>query len=201
MAEIPKSIHTKFGNASINKNGYYAIHSNEKGNKGKRLHRLIFEDFYNINLNEEFPDGIVIHHLNGDKTCNEIWNLVPMTNSEHSSIHKFPHTEETKKKISEAHKGKKMGKNTMKTLINKSKALNTTGYFRVIIVNKPGAKQGFLWAYNYYCGNNYYKKITSTSLKKLKEKVIARGFEWFVINAEKAFKTCAEYNYNYEELV
>ena len=199
--ETAPSISTKFGNASVDRNGYYVIHSNEKGNRGKKLHRLIFEDFYDIKLDEEFPEGIVIHHLNGDKLCNEIWNLVPMTHAEHSSIHCFPHTEETKRKLSEAHKGKKIGKNSMETLIKKSKAVNSTGYFRVIKIDKPGTKQGFLWVYGYYCGNNRYRKITSVSLKKLKEKVLEGGFEWFVIEEEKARQTCEEYNYNFYDLI
>lgn len=31
-------------------------------------HRIIFENFYNIKI----PNGYVIHHINGNKLCNEI---------------------------------------------------------------------------------------------------------------------------------
>lgn len=98
-------IQTKFGNARLNKDGYYMISSGKF--KGKLLHRLIFEDFYQSDLNKEFPEGVVIHHINGDKTCNEIWNLVPMTNGEHTSVHKkgSKHSEEAKRKMSEKAKG------------------------------------------------------------------------------------------------
>lgn len=200
--KVASSIQTKFGNASIDKNGYYIIHSNEKGNRGKKLHRLIFEDFFNIDLNEEFPEGVVIHHNDGNKLNNEVWNLIPMSNSEHSSIHSFPHTAETKKHLSEVKKGKKTGKNSKQTLINKSKAVNPTGYFRVTIIPKIGTKQGFLWAYGYYDrDSNKYKRITSVSLKKLRERVLSKGLDWVIVNKNKAIKTCNKYDYNLNELM
>ena len=100
-------IQTKFGNATLNNNGYYRITTNEKKNKGKLLHRVIFEDFYQCDLDEMFPEGVIIHYINGDKTCNEIWNLMPMTNEDHVSMHNtgFKHSEETKRKISKINKG------------------------------------------------------------------------------------------------
>lgn len=200
--KVAPSIQTKFGNASVDKNGYYIIHSNEKENKGKKLHRLIFEDFYNINLNKEFPEGVVIHHNDGNKLNNEIWNLIPMSNSEHSSIHSFPHTDETKKHLSEIKKGKKIGRNSKQTLINKSKAVNPTGYFRVTIIPKLGTKQGFLWLYEFYDGDEEkYKRITSVSLKKLKEKVLAKGLDWLIVDENKAIKTCNKHNYDPTELM
>lgn len=127
-------LHTKFGTAIIN-NGYYTISSIKEGNRAKRLHRLIWADFYGC----EIPKGYVIHHKNGIKTDNCILNLQLMRDSDHKSFHnagenhnfygkhhsektkqkisnaikgeKHPwwgkhHTEETKRKISKAHKGK-----------------------------------------------------------------------------------------------
>lgn len=76
-------IETKFGKANINNNGYYVIVSSKEGNFQKLLHRLIIEDFYNICL----PDDWVVHHDDGNKTNNEIWNLIPMPRSEHSHMH------------------------------------------------------------------------------------------------------------------
>lgn len=49
---------TKFGSASINHNGYYQIKSIVEGNRGKLLHRLIYEDFWNVSL----PEEIGVHH-------------------------------------------------------------------------------------------------------------------------------------------
>ena len=73
---------TEFGRAKVKK-GYYTITSKKEGNYNKLLHRLIFEDFYKIKL----PSHIIIHHEYRNKLNNEIWNLVPMTNSEHLKIH------------------------------------------------------------------------------------------------------------------
>ena len=79
---------TKYGSAGLRPDGYYVIRSRKEGNRGKLLHRLIFEDFYQCDLNEVFPEGVVIHHVDEDKTNNEIWNLIPLTNAEHTAIHK-----------------------------------------------------------------------------------------------------------------
>jgi hypothetical protein len=93
------TIKTKFGNASIDDYGYYRVHSNEKGNRGKRLHILIFEDFYKFKI----PKGYLIHHKNGDKLNNCILNLQLLSKKEHSALHKP--SEETKQKMSNAHQG------------------------------------------------------------------------------------------------
>ena len=93
-------IQTKYGTASLNDKGYYRIHSNEKGNRGKYLHRLIFEDFYG-----QIPKGFFIHHKNGNPLDNCILNLQMLRNKEHSSLH--TPSEETKKKMSESQRGDK----------------------------------------------------------------------------------------------
>lgn len=76
-------IQTNFGIAGISTDGYYRISSIKEGNFKKLLHRLIFEDYYQIKL----PDDWIIHHEDGNKLNNEIWNLVPMTRAEHAAIH------------------------------------------------------------------------------------------------------------------
>jgi len=131
-------LETKFGTAKIGQNGYYKISSGKEGNGGKFLHRLIVEDFYNTTL----PDDWVVHHDDGDRTNNEIWNLIPMPRSEHASMHnkgkegiwKGKHlpkqmreniskankgkivSEETRRKISEKNKGKKRSKEYIQKL-------------------------------------------------------------------------------------
>ena len=50
-------LHTKFGIAKVDRE-YFRISSSKEGNYQKYLHRLIFEDFYGI----EVPDGFVVHH-------------------------------------------------------------------------------------------------------------------------------------------
>jgi len=173
------TIKTKYGNASVDEQGYYVIHSNEKGNRGKKLHRLIFEEFYNIKL----PSDIDIHHEDGNRLNNEIWNLIPMPHGEHSSIHKCVHTEEFKQKLSEKMRGENHPqygtKNSKETLIKRSKALNSTGYFRVMKIKRERTKQGFTWLYSYYDENGKRKRITNVSFKKLEEKVKSKGLEWY----------------------
>ena len=69
------TIQTKYGTARISRDGYFRIISGKEGNYGKHLHRLIFEDFYKIKL----PKHIQIHHDDGDKLNNNIWNLIPLS--------------------------------------------------------------------------------------------------------------------------
>lgn len=181
------TLKTKFGSAKLNNKGYYIITSRQEGNNGKLLHRLIFEDFYNISLDEEFPDGVVIHHNDMDKTNNEIWNLVPMTHEEHMRIHmvgegnpmKNGHDIPTCKKI--------------------SRVKNSTGFFRVYKYFDSTCKQGFIFRYSYF-ENDKRKVIGRVNLLKLKEAVISHGLEWFVLDIVLAKKTCEENGVDYNDL-
>ena len=156
---VAEVLSTKFGNAKINTTGYYLITSRNEGNNGKLLHRLIFEDYYNINLDEEFPEGVIIHHNDGNKTNNEIWNLIPMTHEEHMTIHmtgeKNPmvkgHTLDSCKKISASH--------------------TSTGFFRVYKYPDTSCKQGFIFRYS-YSDNGKRIVIGRVNISKLKEIVI-----------------------------
>lgn len=64
-------------------NGYRMIY---KPNKGKYIyeHRLIWEEFYKVCL---LP-WIHIHHKDGNRSNNNIFNLQPLYNKYHISIHK-----------------------------------------------------------------------------------------------------------------
>lgn len=73
---------TKFGNAIPNSYGHYVITGGKY--RGKRLHRLVYEDYYNIKI----PDDYDIHHIDEDKSNNSIDNLVLMTHEEHTILHK-----------------------------------------------------------------------------------------------------------------
>ena len=114
----------------------------------------------------------------------------------------FNHTEETKRKLSNANKGKTLsdehkrkisesciGKYTgennnfygkqhseeSKRKISKSK--NTTGYYFVSKTKRKTVKQGFLWVYS-YSEDGKRKHISSVDIKKLEEKVKAKGLTW-----------------------
>ena len=71
---------TKFGNAYQRTDGYIQITSGP--NKGKLLHRLIYEEVYG-----PIPKGYTIHHKDGDKTNNNPGNLMLLTKSNHHKLH------------------------------------------------------------------------------------------------------------------
>ena len=76
-------IETKFGKANINNKGYYDIVSEHEGNFRKKLHRLIYEDYYKVTLLPETD----IHHIDGNKLNNNIENLEAISHGEHSRRH------------------------------------------------------------------------------------------------------------------
>lgn len=157
-----KKIVTKFGNAKIGKGGYYIITSKKEGNNNKKLHRLIFEDFYKVTL-LSFVD---IHHKDGDKLNNNISNLKAVYHWEHQRQHKQGEGNPNYKK-----------QFSLETMAKMSKSQNKSGYFRVYKKKDKKAKQGFNWCYSYR-ENNKTKCIMSTDIEKLKKKVIKKGFEW-----------------------
>ena len=161
-----KAIETKFGTARLLNDGYYHISSRKEGNNGKLLHRLIFEDYYQIKLtSDDF-----IHHLDGDKTNNEMWNLVPMTNGEHTNLHHINKKRPLHEKISV------------------SKGHNNSGIFRVGKNKNKTFKQGYTWRY-VWKENGKSNTIVSADINKLKEKVVERGLDWIILDEDKA-KEC-----------
>jgi hypothetical protein len=60
----------------IDSNGYLSL-------KGIRQHRKLMEDF----LGRKLKRNEHVHHINGDKTDNRIYNLVVLLDSEHQSLH------------------------------------------------------------------------------------------------------------------
>ena len=192
---------TKYGNANIKSNGYYWITSTKEGNYGKYLHRLIWEDFYDCKV----PEGYNIHHKNHNKLDNCILNLQLINASEHIKLHMTGennhnygkhHSEETKMKMSESHKGKTLSDETKQkisenhigmlgkthsedSMMKISKANNTSSYFRITKQKGKQYKQGYTWRYNYLDKDGKQKAITSVDIKKLEEKVKALGLKWY----------------------
>lgn len=58
--------------------------------------------------------------------------------------------------------------------------------------SKTKNPQGFVWAYDYKVEGKK-RTLTSVDLCKLKEKIIAKGFEWIIVNEEKATEIFNEY--------
>ena len=100
----------------------------------------------------------------------------------------FKHSEESRKKISESLKGKKPYEMTEETKKKMSKSHNTTGFYRVSKEKRNTCKQGFIWVYTDQ-SKSTRKRLTSTNLLKLQEKVEAQGLLWEIVDEEKAKKS------------
>lgn len=172
--KISNRLKTIFGIARIRPDGYFHISSSRQGYGKRLLHRVIFEEFYQTKL----PKHIVIHHNDGNKLNNMIWNLIPMTRSEHADLHLYHVgvSEETCKKLRNPRKT--IPKFTLETKMNMSKAQNTTGYFRVSKQVCERCKQGFMWRYAYTDEKGNFKQFRSVSLEKLKKRVLSEGLVW-----------------------
>ena len=103
------------------------------------------------------------------------------------------HSEQTRKKMSKAHRGREFSEEHRRKLAEKrigvslsdevkhkiSNKMNTTGFFRVYKEKNPRFKQGFRFCYQYYDENNKRRSICSVDLEKLEQKVKTKGLEWF----------------------
>lgn len=94
----------------INSSGYYYVHLRKDGQThGFFIHRLVYSTFKG-----EIPSNMQVDHINNLKGDNRLENLQvlsPIENSRKSNLgNKYSlgvkHTEETRRKMSEAHKGK-----------------------------------------------------------------------------------------------
>jgi hypothetical protein len=197
------AISTKFGNARLNKRGYYIISSKKECNNRKKLHRLIYEDYYKVSL----LDYVDVHHIDGDKTNNDINNLELLTHEEHSRQHMLGDrnpmkSKEARLKLSQSRKGKDYL--SAEQRYNKTKVQaerhNVLGLFRVSKVVCTQCNSNYRYYYNY---QNNGKKIgfTSINLLKLKNKVIENGFEWCVVNEDRARVTAESEGLTLEDLL
>jgi len=171
----------------LNNNGYYYITSRKEGNNNKLIHRLIYEEYV-----EEIPENHVIHHIDGDKTNNNIKNLQCMSKEFHSWYHthgennpnygKIPWNKgygdyikgdkngrfgrpvslETRLKISKANKGKLLGRKFSEE-----------------------HKQKISKAVSGEKNHNYGKKISKISRLKQSNSKIGRGLFGFTSNSLK----------------
>ena len=150
-----KCVKTVFGTAKLNNKGYYQISTRKEGNAKKFLHRLIYESHFGIKI----PPNFSIHHFDGNPFNNSIFNLFMLPTDKHLYLHKHGGS------FSEEHR------------LNKSKAVNNTGYFKVVKAKCSSCNQGFIYRYLYDVDGKR-KTISSTNILKLKEKVLAKGLKW-----------------------
>ena len=73
---------------------------------------------------------------------------------------------------------------TVKLSKSISKSKNSVGLYRVSKLKDTCCKQGFRWRYTYY-ENGKSHLISSTTIKKLKEKVLKQKLEWLVLDYNK----------------
>ena len=164
---------TKFGKAQIDNKGYYVITSTKEGNNGKKLHRLIYEDYHGVTL----PSDVDIHHIDGNKINNDLDNLELLSHAEHSRQHMLGDrnpmkSKEARLKLSQYCKGRKRDKSIY---IKQSKSLSTSqnslGLYRVSKVNCNECKYGTRFVYK--CLNDDKRiNISSVDLLKLKQKIV-----------------------------
>ena len=174
-----EKLETKYGIAYL-ENGYYRIYSSNKYYK-QFLHRLIYQDANKCTLLKDS----VIHHIDENPLNNDPSNLKLVSRGEHSILHNTGKiaSEETRKKMSNSHKGRNVwnkGVNhSINTCVKMSKSHNTTGFFRVHKQKDSSCKQGFIYHYSYFDVDGKRKVICSVDIDKLKDKVLSKGLEWF----------------------
>lgn len=197
-----ETLRTKYGNARLNKKGYYTITSRKEGNNQKKLHRLIYEDYHKVTL-LSWAD---IHHIDGDKKNNDISNLELLSHGEHSRQHMIGDrnpmkSEKSRLKLSNFRKGKQLSQESMyKKVRTFSSRHNPLGVFRVSKIRCPECKYNFRFRYTYKKNKNVIT-ISSVDLLKLKEKVIANGFDWIIVDEDKACVTAESVGLTLEDLL
>ncbi len=164
MANEFPVLKTKFGTARFYNKGYM-ITSTKEGNGGKKLHRLIYEDYYGVTL---LP-STNIHHIDGNPCNNNISNLEALTHAEHTSKHHkgLPMPNNVKEALRKANIGKPPNPKNLEVLrkVNKGNKYNYKDYPRIIKSGIQNGKQMY--------GLKYKGKMImrSVCLEKLERKL------------------------------
>lgn len=81
----------------------------------KRVSRILYYRFVWIEKNGDIPEGMVIHHIDGDKNNNDISNLILMDSIEHARLHSESKLGKTYEEIYGFEKGSEMRAEKSKT--------------------------------------------------------------------------------------
>lgn len=162
--EPSEILHTQFGNAKFYNKGYM-ITSRKEGNVNKKLHRLIYENFYKI----ELPSDIDIHHKDHNPKNNCICNLEALTHEEHTSKHHkgMPMPEHVKEILRQANLGRSPSAKNKEALrkANLGNKYNYKDYPRII-------KSGFQDGKQMYAIKHKGKRVMrSVNLKYLEKEL------------------------------
>lgn len=103
--------------------------------------------------------------------------------------YKKKYTLNERKEISNRTSGVKNGmynkKHTDDSKIKMSSKKNQSGFLGVYYLKTPSYKQGFCFCYESY-QYGFRKSFTSSSLQKLKDKVVENKYKWVIVDNEKA---------------
>lgn len=137
-----------------------------------------YEDRFHYNLT---PGGEISPMKNPDIVKKALKNRKDLSGP-NNPFYRKKHSDESKKKISEAKKGVKQ---SLERKINFSLTQNNSDYFRVSIIKTNGTKQGFTYRYQYYDENGKSKSLESVNIDVLERKVKNKGLEWIKLNKEE----------------
>lgn len=95
-------------------------------------------------------------------------------------------SDEHKKKISDAQKGRKYDE---KKVIEMSRQSSSTGFYHVIKQKSVEVDQGFIYRYTFYDEEDNKKQISSVDIEKIEKNVKDKGLLWLIVDEDKAQKT------------
>lgn len=167
---------------AIDKKGYVKV-SKQKGYKHCKLHQYIW-----MTANEcDIPEGYDIHHIDGNRQNNSIYNLELIEQHKHRSEHKkgIVFSEETKRKMSESHKGKTFSEeHRIKLSESRIGVYNNQKTSKKVAQYTLDDELVKIWESTNECGRNGFNKsaVSRCCNGKLK---IYKGFIWKYYNEEK----------------
>lgn len=173
---------------TVNKDNYLQVRA-AQGYKETFIHQYIW-----MCVNGDIPEGYQIHHIDGNRQNNSIYNLTLIEENEHLSYHfkgnKYHlgknHSEETKNKISESKKGFKHSEETKKKMSESKKGfkhseetklkIRKSNSIKVIQLSKNDEIVK-IWESTSECGRNGFNQGNVSECCQGKRKT-HKGFKW-----------------------
>lgn len=159
---------------TINKLGYVHV-TKQKCYKHCKLHQYIWM----VANQADIPEGYDIHHIDGNKQNNSIYNLELIERHVHISEHKKNISDETKRKISESKKGFKHTEESKKKISNAK--INNTKLSKKVAQYTLHGELVKIWESTNECGRNGFNQghIASCCRGELKTH---KKFKWKYLN-------------------